>query len=164
MARGPKKGSKRYVCREEGCERYGKIQYIQPWDHNIRCKGCGSENLEEVTPTVKPLPKPPGLAQAESAEPTGAESEAGPTPEPEPEDAEPPVESTPEPPKVTPKPKAPKPEPRATLVQPKDGDKVRCKKCNWAVFWDSKYHKKITCHAAGCGSTDLEIVMPVEGK
>ena len=155
MARGPKKGSKRYVCRNESCERKGKIQYIQPWA-GIRCKGCGSEDLEKVTPTVEVVPEP-------APEPEVAEPTVEPSVEPEPE---PPAEEEPEPPteEEPPKPEPPKLEPRATIVQPRDGDKVRCKKCNWAVFWDSRHHKKIACGAAGCGSTDLEIVMPVEGK
>ena len=165
MPKGPKKGSKRYVCRNEGCERNGKIQYIQPWAEK-RCKSCGSENIEEVTPT----PKPPGLAVAQAEVPPPAEPEAEPT---EPEegtsiadvgeeaasgDVEPPAE--PEPPAAE---KPPTPE-RTMLVRPKDGDLVACRKCGWAVFWDSEHHKKIVCGAAACGSTDLEIKKPVEGK
>ena len=189
MVRGPTKGSKRYTCRNEACEKFGRIQYLAPWA-NKRCRHCGSENIEEVTSGEKP--KLPGLPAADTSpsatsatpqEPSAALAEspsvedeeetppppaaAGAAPAPEPP-AEPPLGES-EPGEVEEPPTlgvgaTPEPAPAAPVIKPKNGDLVYCKDCGWAVYWDDRFHRKSMCHAAACGSSNIEIKLPVEGK
>lgn len=167
MARGPTKGSKRYTCRNEACEKFGRVQYIAPWADK-RCRHCGSENIEEVTTRVgeKPAetpPRPPGLP-TEPQEPSTVPQE--PSVESQVPPAEPPSDEEPKGDEAivtedkAPSPTAPQ---TVTVIKPKNGDLVHCKDCNWAVYWNDEYHKKPACHAAGCGSSNIEIKRPVEG-
>ena len=173
MGRGPTKGSKRYTCRNEACERFGRPQYISPWVVEKRCKYCGSENIEEVAERVDEkrdvaeaapgLPAEPVVEPQEApAEPPLEETPAEPSPEEVEEGAEPEGEEA-KAPEIT-EPAATDAPPPVATIKPKKYDLVRCKKCGWAVHWDPQHHTKSACHAAGCGSSDIEIAMPAEGK